>query len=100
MCNLPRAKTGLLLQRGMASEQLKNGKHHSTFFFVTIFMEINFYSFKLQENTMYRKLENLKKINHIQYSRLVRVQENEHVLSVGGNAGFYMPCYHSTFIHC
>lgn len=35
------------------------------FFFVTIFMEINFYSFKLQENTMYRKLENLKKINHM-----------------------------------
>lgn len=31
---------------------------------------------------------------------LVKVQENEHVLSAGGKAGFYPPGYHSAFIHC
>lgn len=34
------------------------------------------------------------------YSVLVKVQEKEHVLSAGGNAGFYPPGYHSAFIYC
>lgn len=31
---------------------------------------------------------------------LAKVEENEHVLCAGGNAGFYPPSHHSTFIYC
>lgn len=51
-------KTGRSTERN-GFKAAKNDKCLSTLFLATVVMEVNF--FKLQENTMYRRLENLKK---------------------------------------